>query len=441
MDKANILFVSPARNIGGGERVLIQMAQYLRGSQFDPLVVVPHEGELKDELVSRGVKVIVTPVEWLIHPRSVHARWHLRAFFEGLPKRVEGIARIIREENVALVHSNLGLAIDGAVAATLTGRPHIWHHHSTFRRDPTFRTWVPYALMSHIYFALSDALLCCSTSVAKELFPRHLRRKVMVFYNGVDVAHLTPDPPQRDLRVELGLSPATPLVGLLGTFVQIKGQLDFVEAAARVRRVIPGAHFVCAGYPGSNLKTVLQRIDDLHASDYIHYLGYRRDSADIMRSLDVYVLASWLEGMGLVILEAMACGKPVVATRCGGPTESVLDNVTGILVDVHNIDPLAGAIINLLSRPDRGASLGARGRERVTALFDQRQCLANLPKIYQQILTRTMNTRQVHYRIHAARHLISLFFKLCTLAPIVYEAGRQIPRQLGLLRLPRKGSR
>jgi glycosyltransferase involved in cell wall biosynthesis len=253
-------------------------------------------------------------------------------------------------------------------------------------------------------------------------------------YNTIDVTKLNPEPPQRDLRVELNLSPGTPLIGLLATVQELKGQFEFVEAAARVRQVIPDAHFVFAGYnpyPGTYLKKVCERIEQLHAGDYIHYLGYRLDSVDVMKSLNVYVLASKLETMGLVLLEAMACGKPVVATRCGGTTEVVIDKETGLLVDVGNAEQLADATIDLLSRPDRGASLGVRGRERVVTVFDQRKCLNSLPNIYQEVLSRTRDDHLIHDWIRIGPHLVSRFLKLCTQGPRIYDRVRCLYRKLG----------
>lgn len=434
-NRPKVLFIAHTGGIAGAERVLISIVSFLQQTSFRTIVVVPENGDLKRELELSGASVLVAPIEWWIPRETSSKRWHLRAYLEGLPDRVRTVVKIIHEQNIHIVHSNVGVALEGALAAKLTKRPHIWHQHSTFRGDKHLKPWVPYSLIPYIFYALSDKILCCSHFTVQELFPSHLRRNVKVFYNGIDVERLTPGPSKNDLRLELGLPPETPLVGLLGTVYERKGQLEFVEAAARVRQVTPNAHFIFAGGdppPRTYLQEVCQRIDDLNARDYIHYLGYRLDYVDIMKSLDVYVLASKLEMLPLVVLEAMACGKPVVATRCGGSTEAVVDEVTGLLVDVADVEQLAHGIVRLLSRPDRGALLGHRGRERVAAVFDQRKCLSALPRTYQELLERTCSKEErIHDQSRIVPFLISLFLKLCAYVPSTYDAIRRKMKKVG----------
>jgi len=254
-----------------------------------------------------------------------------------------------------------------------------------------------------------------------------LRRNLHVIYNPIDTLKLDPTPPQQDIREELCLPFNTPLVGLLGRVHALKGQLEFIEAAAHVREVIPNVNFLLAGTADDTyLKNVLQRIQQLNANDYIHYLGYRLDNGDIMKSLDVYVLASKLETFSMVALEAMACGKPIVATRCGGINEVIVDKETGILVDVDNVAQLADATIDLLSRPDRGASLGIRGRQRAELLFDKRECLKGLTPIYQKVLSNGGNNPQSHSRTRISAYLVSILLAWCTYVPKIYRLLKRV---------------
>lgn len=432
-NRPKILFVGHSGAIAGAERVLVNMVRFLRDTPFDLLVTVRREGELKQELEACGVRVLVQPVALWIPYKTRNKRYHLRAYLEGLGDRVSGIARIIQGERVDIVHSNVNVILEGALAAAMTGRPHVWHNHTTFRGNPDHSSWIPRSLIPYVYHILSDVILCCSSFTAEDLFPRNLRKKVRVLYNGIDVTSLTPEPPQHDLRDELGLRSGIPLVGLLGTVNERKRQLEFVEAAALVRKAIPNVQFVFAGYnahPQTYTAQILRRIDELNAQDYIHYLDYRLDYVDIMKSLDVYVLASRQEQLPLVLLEAMACGKPVVSTRCGGSSEVVVDKETGLLVDVGNTEQLAKAIIGVLLRCDRGTSLGMRGRERVVSLFDSRKCLRNLPTIYEELLDMASQNRGILRRL-IAPHLISLFLRTCSSGPRGYDRVRQQLRKFG----------
>jgi len=388
-DHVKVLFVSHTDGIAGAERILLEIVAALRGTRYEPLVTVTGEGLLKRELEALGAKVYIRPVERWIPYKPFHTRWHLRCYLETLSARVQGIVDVIEREQVAIVHSNVGGALEGALAACLTGRPHVWHQHSTYRGDPDRGPWIPYGLYGYIFHALADVNLCCCHFTADDLFARRLRRTVRVLYNGVDVEVLAPGPPERDVRAELGLSAGTPLLGLLGTVYERKGQLQFVEAAGLVHRAFPEAHFILAGGEfgtGEYLRRVLRRAAELGIADHVHYLSYRSDYVNVIKSLDIYVLASTLDMLPLVVLEAMACGKPVVAARSGGVAEAVLDGVTGRLVDVGDVSQMAEALGELLSRPERAADMGARGRERAVALFDSRSWPQKLPGIYDELL-------------------------------------------------------
>lgn len=389
-----VLFVAHGSGISGAERVLINITRFLQSTRFVPLVAMPHPGDLSEALEAQGVKVVILPlVQWMPYTWS-RRRWHLRVLVQGLPARVRRMTRLIYEEDIGLVHSNVGVIIEGAIAARLTGRPHLWHIHSAIRETAEVKSWVPYGLVPYIFVGLSDRILCVSKATRDFVFPHHLRSRAMTCYNGIDVDHLSLSPPTRDLRVELGLPPGTLLFGLLGTVTERKRQLDFIEAAARTRKELPDAHFILAGHGDAGRTYFIQvqeRIRWLNVGKYIHYLGYRHDYGDVMKSLDVYVQASAREEMPLVVMEAMACGKPVVATACGGTAEAVVDGETGLLVPVGRVDELARAMVAIGSAPDRGRAMGARGRERVGRFFDHRKCLAALPELYEELLGAASN--------------------------------------------------
>ena len=142
-DHVKVLFVSHTDGVAGAERILLEIVASLRGTRYEPLVTVTGEGLLKRELEALGAKVYIRPVERWIPYKPFHTRWHLRCYLETLSARVRGIVDVIEREQVAIVHSNVGGALEGALAACLTGRPHVWHQHSTYRGDPDRGPWTP----------------------------------------------------------------------------------------------------------------------------------------------------------------------------------------------------------------------------------------------------------------------------------------------------------
>ncbi len=197
-----------------------------------------------------------------------------------------------------------------------------------------------------------------------------------VMYPGVDTARFHPDLDRRRLRDELGLALETPLVALVARFQAVKGHDVFQAMARQVAQAIPEAHFVVAG---ENTQTpadarlrdrlLAQAQTDPLLSERLHYLGFRPDVETVLAAADVVVCSSRFEGYGMVNIEAMACGRPVVSTNQGGPAETIREGETGFLVPPGDPAALAERVIRLLRDPASRQRMGRAGRARVDAQF------------------------------------------------------------------------
>ncbi|WP_219414144.1 glycosyltransferase [Pseudonocardia nigra] len=220
------------------------------------------------------------------------------------------------------------------------------------------------------------------------------RRRTTVVPCGVDTAEFTPDGPvaQRSDR---------PRLVALGRLVRRKG-VDEVIAALRS---VPNAELVIAG--GA---TGVDRADDPDAqrlraaaeqagvADRVRLLGpvARPDVPALLRSADAVVCVPWYEPFGIVPLEAMACGRPVVASAVGGIQDTVVDQVTGLLVPARRPDALATALRDLLASPTRGTAFGIAGRDRVLARYDWERVAAATALAYEEVVeARATRTRPV----------------------------------------------
>ena len=150
------------------------------------------------------------------------------------------------------------------------------------------------------------------------------------------------------LKEELNLSPDALLVGNLSALADHKDFPTFLEVAMRVLNIHPLVHFVIAG-SGNEKEFIEKFIEENKLSTRIHLLGFRKDVAMVMKSLDVFLITSKTEGLGTIVLEAFAAGIPVVATRAGGIPELVIDQVTGLLREVGDVDGLTKAVQQILS--------------------------------------------------------------------------------------------
>ena len=206
-------------------------------------------------------------------------------------------------------------------------------------------------------------------------------KKIVVIYNGIqmDKYRIAINVPEK--KKQIGVSANHYIVGTVANLRPNleKGQVEFIQAAAIVVKQIPNVQFLIIG--SGPLKPFLEsQIKQLKLEDKVLIIGSivqseaRKDVNEILQIFDLFVLPSYREGFSNALLEAMAAGKPVIATAVGGNVEAVVDNVTGILVPPKDPESLAKTIIRLLNNPEQAKEMGKCGQERVEREF-QLQCM------------------------------------------------------------------
>ena len=188
--------------------------------------------------------------------------------------------------------------------------------------------------------------------------------KVRVIPNGIDVERFRPGPPSRQLQEELNLDPTAPVAGIVAALRPEKNHEMFLRVAALVHRQVPATRFVIVG-DGPERAKLESLAHELGIAKAVRFLGTRSDVREILLLLDVLLLTSHMEANPICLLEAMASGKPVVATRVGSVTETVLPGVNGFLVAPNDSQGMAGRVVELLNDRNRAADMGRAGREQV----------------------------------------------------------------------------
>jgi len=210
--------------------------------------------------------------------------------------------------------------------------------------------------------------------------------------NGVDLERFDPAgvPASRvaSLRAELGIPEGSLVVGTIGRLVAEKGLREFVEAARRVRRSMPGSVFLAVGPPDRDKPDAMSDAEIARARSDVVFTGWRDDVRDLLAVMDVFVLASWREGLPVSAIHAAAMGRPLVLTDIRGSREVVNHGVDGVLVPPRAADRLAEAIERLLEDDGLRLRLGAGARARCVQRFDERRVGAELVGSYRELLRR-----------------------------------------------------
>ena len=287
------------------------------------------------------------------------------------------LSRLLRRLRPDVVHAHDAHALAlAAPAAAFAGRrgPRLAASRRVdfpIRRNP----------LSRWKYGQVDRFLCASDAIRRMLIDEGVPAgRTVVVYEGVDVERIAELPPL-DVHRELGLPDGAPIVGNVAALVPHKGQEHLLDAAARVVAEVPDARFVLVG-AGELRDALAAQIARLGLERHVVLTGFRTDAIALLKGFDLFVMSSVTEGLGTSVLDAMACGRAVVATRAGGIPESVVDGETGLLVPTREPAALASAIVRMLrDRPWRHA-LGRAGRARARAHFSAARMVAETAAVY-----------------------------------------------------------
>jgi glycosyltransferase involved in cell wall biosynthesis len=298
--------------------------------------------------------------------------------------------RLLRRERPAIVHTHTSKAgAVGRLAAWLARVPvviHTPHGHIFYGYCGTVASAI-IRLFERLLAKITDRIVTLTDRGAQEhvLYKIAGQEKFATIHSGIDLAHFRSvlvDPAIK--RKELGLPPEGPIVGTVGRLVPIKGLQWLLKAAPGVLADFPQACFVIIG-DGPLLGELRQLTATLGIGLHVVFVGAREDVPECLAALDLFVLPSLNEGMGRVLLEAMAVGCPVVATRVGGIPDIVADGTTGLLVPPRDDRALAEAILTLLRDRSRRAAYGEAARRHVDGRFDVETMVRNIERLYDEV--------------------------------------------------------
>ncbi len=383
MVPTKVLFASHGAWLGGAERCLLPLATGLNRDRFHPVVVVPQGGPLVERLEQAGIPVLKSPSRWwATHNRKTPAKSYL--FHKDFAQRVRQLGNLIERENADVVISNSFSFLEGAFAARLTGRPHIWNVLEILSKDPGLAPLMPRELVYSWLPQLTDRLVVVSQSVADEFKGFLPPELIQIIHTGIPKP--TVPVASTDVRTEFGFAPDSPVVQYVGILSERKGVRTLITAIPHVLETFPQAKFLFAGTDGGLKSFLVSEIDRLNLSASVKLLGQRNDIGRLVSESSLFVLPANADPLPVAVLEAMALGKPVVATRSGGCSEMVEQGKTGLLVEPQSPPELAQAIVSLLSNPGETRQMGERGLERFQQKFSLEQYVESFETLIDEIV-------------------------------------------------------
>jgi glycosyltransferase involved in cell wall biosynthesis len=359
-----VLHLIESSGPGGAETVLIKLVEALDRTKYRSVICLLKGGWLHGQLRTRGFETVIIP-----QPKGLSPGWIRRC------------VALLRQKEIDLLHAHeFTMNTYGSIVSRLTGIPIITTVHGKAYYGEKWRRRTAYR-----FAARQSKMVAVSEDIKNFLIDRVgiKSRDLITIRNGIDInayssAH-SGDGKNGAYRSKCGS-----VIGTVGNLYPVKGQTYLLKAVAIAAQSFPEITCLIAGR-GELLDTLQAEAARLGLGDRVDFLGFRQDIPQLLREMDIFVLPSLSEGLPLSALEAMAAGKPVVATDVGGTREAVLDGQTGFLVPPKDPQALSNKIMHLLRHRELARCFGQAGRKRVTQFFSLQTMTKRYEALYDEV--------------------------------------------------------
>jgi glycosyltransferase involved in cell wall biosynthesis len=357
------LHIDTARTWRGGQNQVLLTVLGLRALGQRSMLVAHAAGELRQR-AQEGLELVP------LAPRTemdLSAAWRLSRLIKQLRP---GVIHAHDPHGVAMAALALSMSTELDKPPLVAARRVDFH-----LKDNALSRWK---------YRQVDCFICASDAIRAMVVADGVpAARVVTVHEGIDIDHVEAAPPA-DLHAELWLPHQAPIVGNVAALVPHKGQRHLIEAAAIVVRKVPDARFVIAG-EGELRETLERQIKEHRLEKHVFLVGFRPDVLSVHKAFDIFVMSSVTEGLGTSLLDAMACGKPIVATSAGGIPEVVRDGTTGLLVQPRDHEAMAAALVRLLTDEPARRAMGAAGLARVRERFSAERMVQDTLAVYRRV--------------------------------------------------------
>ena len=380
--RQRVVYTSHTGRVSGAEKILLNMLHGLDRVRYEPFVLCPAEGDLQQLLKTQGVSCATIPT---LHARFTWKLGQLLSYVLSFANVIFATRKEIKRCNPDFLHANTVRAGITATLATVgTGRIVVWHVHDSLPQHPLSQI-----IRLLAYKSVRTYIVAVSKATARAFCGSlPFNDRVCVIHNGTDLSRFPLKCGEESLfKQQLGLSKQSFLVCAVGQICVRKGLRELLEAFSQIYDDAPQMHLAIVGKPvfsheemyGAELMAMATASG---IADRVHFTGECRNISAVLQSADLLVLNSYEEPFGLVLIEAMSSGTPVLATRVGGIPEIVTDSENGWLIESNDPAGVGSKLLELSRDPESLGRVARSARDTVYPQFSLDRFLADLHKLY-----------------------------------------------------------
>lgn len=393
-EKIQVLQLVNGEFYGGAERIQEMILKFIDRDTFQPYCISLMNGTFVKKVQSEEIPIEVVPMR---------AKIDIRVIFK--------IAQFAHRNRIALIHTHsIRTNLLGRIVGKIEKVPVVTHVHGSPLHETKnilkrrFNYWI-----ERLINQWSNYHICVSYALKDRLESKKVpKKRIEVIPNGIELNRFRPNhgshKPNLDklpARKKLGLDSKTPVISMTALFRPIKGAKYLIKAMPHVIKKYPKTSCLLVGEfkRKSYQKKLMNLSKSLNLEGKIHFLGFRSDISGILAASDMVVLPSLLgEGLPTAILEAMAMGKPVIATSVEGITEIIQEGETGFLVPSGDYQKLAQVIIHILENPEMASRIGSKAQTKVRQQYSAKSMVQKIEQVYFKVLNNSHKWDESSYR-------------------------------------------
>lgn len=376
-----ILYLHAGAEMYGADKVLLELIKGLDRQEFEAHVILPNDGVLVEALRQVGAQVSV--LDYPILRRKYFNPKGILEYLKSYRRYSQKIAQYVRGNGIDLVHNNTTAVLEGVYLKRKVKLPLIWHVHEIIVKPKAISDFINFLMGRY-----ADKIVTVSQAVASHVnqSPFIKEDQVQVIYNGVDNAVYHPMQAST-VRERFAIPEESLVIGMVGRVNAWKGQGDFLEAVTPILEQNPNFIAFLAGSAFSGEEWRVEELESTIAkssvASQIKRVDYYEHTTELYNMFDIFVLPSTNpDPLPTVVLEAMACGKPVVGYRHGGVCEMVDEGTNGLLVTPNQPAELSKAIQELADNTEKREQFGKASVQRQKALFSLQSYIRNFSELY-----------------------------------------------------------